>query len=441
MAPELSKFFEEKQPSSIRLAQLLFLERQKKEGKKAPYVINVAIGNVSLKTHPKMLKRYLKPIDKELKQGIWKYSLTFGREICNNVFVNIIKSFLDDSNDPKLYSLIGDGSSVLMKLTILGVCGNPGKDEKPLLLIDPAYANYSSIANETGRKIVAVSRTLNSTGKFSDVSPKEIENAIIKHKPGALLIIPYDNPSGQLMKQEVINEYARLCLKYNIFLVSDEAYRGLYYTKEKNAPSVWQITNKEVPGIENAKIRISLETMSKVFNACGLRMGALVTDNKEFHTKAVFASTTYLCASVTSQHIVESLIDESKSDIQSWVKKQRDYYRNIFDDMYVQFKKLMPNLIVSVPEAAIYLVLDVKNIAKHNFDSEHFVKYCAEKGSVKINNKQMTLLVAPMTGFYNTKNNPGKTQMRIACVLPKNEMKLVPKLFKELFKQYESKRP
>ncbi|MFH1364427.1 MAG: pyridoxal phosphate-dependent aminotransferase [Candidatus Aenigmatarchaeota archaeon] len=437
---KLSNFFAEKEPSCIRLAQILFVKRQKEETQKTS-VVNTAIGNVSLQTHPKMIERYLNPADQDLRKGVWKYTSTIGRDACNQVFINIIRSFLKEGNNPELYSLLGDGSSPLMKLAMLGVCGEAGTDEKPLLVLDPAYTNYIAIGREIGRPVVAVSRELRDDGKFTNVTPEDVEKMIIEHKPGALLIIPSDNPSGQLMRQDIINKYAELCLKHEMFLISDEAYRGLHYAEE-SSPTIWAVTNNDVPGIEEAGIRISLETMSKVFNSCGLRMGALITDNKKFHDQAVAANTTYLCSSVTSQHIVEGLAEETPEQIQSWVKLQRDYYERILKRLHDDFKGLMPGLIVSFPEASIYTVVDVRKIAKPGFDAKDFVTFCASKGVVDINGQPTTLLVAPMAEFYTPqsgKQNPGLTQMRIACVEPEDRMVLVPLLFKLLFEEYEAR--
>ena len=85
----------------------------------------------------------------------------------------------------------------------------------------------------------------------------------------------------------------------------------------------------------------------------------------------------------------------------------------------------------------------MRNVAKPGFDSKEFVLYCAQQGKVELYDKAMTLLVAPMGGFYNLQageENPGKLQMRIAYVLPPDEMALVPQLFAELFRGYEESR-
>ncbi len=437
---KFSNFFNQIKPSGLRLAQTIFEKRVKediKKGIKPIEAINVAIGSVSLKTHPKLLERYLNPTDETLINGIWRYGETPGTEKANQVFINIIKAFLPEDSNLELYSIIQDGGSGAMRTAVLGLCGDAGSDDRPLLVMNPTYTNYKAVADELGRKIVAVERALDRSGNFNDVAVEEIEKAVKKYKPGALLIIPYDNPSGKLMRQKTINEYARICLENDIFIISDEAYRGLYYV-DCEPPSIWRVTDKDVPGIEDAKIRISIESLSKTFNACGLRMGALVTDNEDFIEKASAANTTYLCPSIIDQHIVEVLYDEKREDILKWIADLRDYYKDLLEYMYDELKREIPGAIVSKPEASIYMVVDLRDIVDDDFDAEEFVMYCATEGEARLNGKRYTLLVSPMWGFYNVieGKNPGRTQVRIACVEPEDKMKLVPRLFGELLYQY-----
>ncbi len=442
---KFSNFFNNIKPSGLRMAQTVFEKRSQNDienGKTPIEAINVAIGSVSLKTHPKLLERYLNPQDETLIKGIWRYGETPGTKKANDVFIKIIYAFLPKNARPKLYSIVQEGGSAVMRTVFLGVCGDAGKDNRPLLVMNPTYTNYKAVSDELGRKIVSVPRALDRHGNFTHITVEEIEKAVKKYKPGALLIIPYDNPSGQLMRQKTINEYARICLKNSMFLVSDEAYRGLYYVEE-DAPTIWKVTNKDVPGIEEAQIRISVESLSKTFNSCGLRMGAMVTDNELFRNRASAANTTYLCPSSIDQHIIEVLYDEKEEDILEWIASLKNYYKNVLEKLYKEFQNELPGLIMSRPEASIYTVLDVREIAKPGFDAEDFVMFCSEKGEVNIDGKRMTLLVSPMWGFYNVleeSKNPGKTQMRIACVEPEDKMDIVPYLFAELFKQYEAQR-
>ncbi|WP_291493965.1 pyridoxal phosphate-dependent aminotransferase [Desulfurella sp.] len=441
MDPKISEFFDCIEPSCIRKAGIMFSQRQSKNANEQVKAINVAIGNVSLPTHPAMLKRFLNPKDDQLTKGIWRYTQTEGIDEVNDAFKNIIRSFLKPECKPNLYSLVDTGGSHIMRLVMLGVCGKPLSGEKPLLVVDPVYTNYVSIGEEIGRSVISIARDLTPDGVFSEIDLDYLENLIKTYKPGGLLIIPYDNPSGILTTQKQINEYAKICMKHNMFLISDEAYRGLYYIDDIDyAPSIWNISEHDVKGIESAGIRISIETLSKVFNACGLRMGALVTDNKLFFEQARAANTTYLCPSAIDQYIAGALAHESLNDLQNWVKNLREYYKKILKNLYNNFKKLDPNIVVTQPQASIYSIVDVRNIVKPGFDMDDFVMYCANEGFVDVLGQKMTLLVAPIRGFYKNQNVFANTQARIACVVSEEEMEYVPYLFVELVKQYEQKR-
>jgi aspartate aminotransferase len=262
--------------------------------------INTAIGNVSLPMHPAMQARMfdLKNALSPFKDGIVKYTATVGTQEANQAILNIIAS--SGCATDGLYSQITDGGSQAMELMLLGVCGPAGTDQDPLVLIDAAYSNYNAFAQRLGKKTIAIRRTLQDNGKFTLPEIANIEQAIQQKNPNALLVIPYDNPTGHFYDHETMKAIAQLCVKHNLWLISDEAYRELQYT-DHAASSVRALTEAEVPGITGR--RISIETTSKVRNACGLRIGALVTDNQQFHEKAVAENTAGLCSSSIGQYI------------------------------------------------------------------------------------------------------------------------------------------
>ncbi len=432
--PPMSNLFSSRQPSAIRLAQIEFAKRT--DGVEA---VNTAIGNVSLPMYSKMQERMfaLDAEDSPFKDGVVRYSATVGLDETREAFKNIIASSGFDVS--RLNVQIVDGGSHGMELVILGVCGDAGTGEKPLLVIDPAYANYISMANRTGRKTVAISRQLGEDGQFSIPSLDEIEAVIEKEKPGALLLIPYDNPTGQYLSQNDINELAKLCVKHNIWLIGDEAYRELGYREDHSPSSVWGVTEEAVLGITGR--RISIETASKVWNACGLRIGAVVTDNPEFHAKCVAENTANLCSPVIDQYIFGALANVSHDELHQWYKQQRDYYAPMLSELKNKFNQLNDQIIVSSPDASLYSVVDVRDVdgVDENFSALDFVMYCAQEGKVEVDGKEMTLLVSPMAGFYGVskgEENPGRTQMRIAYVESPEKMALVPTLFTDLLKQY-----
>lgn len=431
--PQLSEHFQSRKPSAIRTAQIEFMKRT--DNTKA---INTAIWNVSLPMHPAMQKRMfnLNNENSPFKNWVVKYSTTVWEKETNDAFLNIIASSGFDTK--WLYSQITDGWSQAMELIILWVCGEAGKDEKPLLLIDAAYTNYVAMAERVGRKTISVTRTLQDNGEFTLPNMSEIEKIVETEKPWAIVVIPYDNPTWQYFNLEKITQISELCVKHDMRIISDEAYRELYYTNETVSSIRW-ITNDQVPGIEWK--RISIETSSKVRNACGLRIGAIITDNQEFHTRSVAENTAWLCSNTIWQYIFWALAHESKDDLNKWYQDQRKYYFDMMNKLTIEFKDKLPWIMVSSPDASIYSVVEVRNIAKPWFDAMQFVLYCAQKWSVNLNWEQYTLLVSPMTGFYKTKEwqaNPGLTQMRIAYVDTPEKMALVPELFAKLFQEFEN---
>lgn len=431
--PKMSAQFESRQPSVIRMAQIMFDDRNDNTE-----AINLAIGNINLPMHPAMQKRMnnLNASGSPFENGVVKYSATSGTQECVDAFMHVIASsgFPTDN----LHAHVTEGGSLAMELLITGVCGPAGSSEDPLLLIDAAYTNYKTLCQRLGRETCSIQRQLSDDGKFALPDISEIEAVIEEHHPKAVVLIPYDNPTGQYYDQDAINELAKLCVKHDLWLVSDEAYREFYYT-DGEVSSVWGVTEEAVPGITGR--RIGIETSSKVWNACGLRIGALVSDNELFHRKAIAEHTVSLCSSVIGQYIFAGLLEESHADLQKWYANQRDYYRDMLFAFKGGMQEVLPEVIVSSPDAALYSVIDVRNIVDENFSALEFVKWCASEGEVNVDGKSLTLLTAPMAGFYSVPDgvpNPGRTQLRVAFVETPEAMQAVPALFAGLLKKYLS---
>ncbi len=433
--PKMSKQFESRKPSVIRMAQIKFDERN--DGTEA---INVAIGNIALPMYPAMIER-LHTLDgpgSPFKDGVVKYSATSGSKECVDAFMNVIASSGFDTT--KLHGHITEGGSQAMELLITGVCGPAGTSDDPLLLIDAAYTNYKTLCDRLGRATCSIQRTLGDDGKFSLPDTADIERVIAEHKPKAIVVIPFDNPTGQYYDTEAMKGLAALAVKHDLWLVSDEAYRELYYTGGP-CTSIWGVTDAEVPGIEGR--RISIETTSKVWNACGLRIGALIADDPLFHRQAIAEHTVSLCSSVIGQYVFGALAHEDHATLQAWYAQQREYYKSMLFDFTSSMKNALPGVIVSSPDAALYSVIEVKNCVADGFDALEFVLWCAQKGSVEVDGKAVTVLTAPMAGFYSVPAgtpNPGRTQMRLAYVETPERMAMIPGILSDLLQIYEQQR-
>ena len=397
-SPPLSRLFRTREPSPIRSAGIRFAART--DGVEA---VNVAIGNVSLPMHPAMQARMrtLGEAPSPFADGVVKYTPTVGTAEANAALLHIIAS--SGLSTEGLHSQITDGGSQAMELLIAGLCGPAGSTEGPLLLIDAAYTNYASFAERLGRPTVSVTRTLETSGKFTLPPLEEIEALITRTRPAALLVIPYDNPTGHYCDHATLVRLARLCVAHDLWLVSDEAYRELLYTGDRPS-SVWGLTEAEVPGITGR--RVSVESASKVWNACGLRIGGLVTDSRELSVRAVAENTASLCPSAIGQHIFGGLAHVPHAELQGWYRQQRAYYSAMAARFTEEMRRLVPGVIVSSPDASIYSVVDVRDVAPAGFDADAFLMYCAGAGSVDIDGRPMTLLAAPMAGFYSV--TPGQ---------------------------------
>ena len=429
MSPSISEHYQQREPSAIRKAQFLFNSRKDKKNIEA---INLAIGNITLPMHPIMIER-MNSLDRgnsPFHNGVVKYTSSVGTQECQSAFIHSIDAELTNDISNKVKCVVTDGGSQAMELMLLGVCGPSSK--KPILFIDPTYTNYIEFSKRLSIPITIFSRKLQDDGSYSDININDISNIIDIDNPCGIVLIPGDNPTGQQISQELITEIAKVCVEKDLWVVSDEAYRSLYYT-EAGQSSIWALKNDIVPGINGR--RISIESSSKMWNACGLRIGALVTDNQILHNKVASEYTANLCANVIGQYIFGSISTLSKNDIRNWYQDQRTYYYSLIKDLREELLINIPGIIVSNPESALYLVIDFKNIIDDEFNIINFIEYCATKGKCMVDKNNYTILLAPMTGFYFN-SNCGKTQARIAIVESKSLIEKVPQILSELIKDY-----
>jgi len=422
---KVSQHFKNRNPSSVRKAQISFSKRNDKD---SITVVNLAIGNISRPMYPAMRKALIDLGTKRFSDGVVKYTPTVGTDNARNAFLNILSAEGYDISG--LNSLVTDGGSSAMELMLLGVCGPASKN--PILFLDPTYTNYTDFANRLSIPKISINRQIDENGSFTDLNMNAIESIIMEHNPSGILFIPYDNPTGQFLSKEVICDLAKIAVKNDIWLISDEAYRSLSYVGNESS-SIWSIDESDVKGITGR--RISIESASKVWNACGLRIGALLTDNYDFHQKAISEYTANLCANSLGQEVFGVMANESPQKLLKWQLDQKNYYENIAIKLKKEFQKHIPGIIVTVPEAAIYFILDFKNITDKGFNTSKFVDYCASDGKVKLDEKYYTILLAPMDGFY-TERNLGKTQVRLAMVESEKRMMIAPAILKKLLTEY-----
>ena len=273
-------------------------------------------------------------------------------------------------------------------------CLNPGDE---IIVPEPAYANYMTFAVSAGAKI----RTIATSIEEGFALPKvEKFNELINERTRGILICNPNNPTGYLYTRREMNQIRDLVKKYDLYLFSDEVYREYIYT---GSP---YISAMHLTGIEDNVILI--DSVSKRYSECGIRVGALITHNSEVR-KAVMK----FCQARLSPPLIGQIIAEASLDA------PEEYYRNVYDE-YVERRKCLidglnriPGVYSPIPMGAFYTVAQLPVD-----DSEKFCRWCLEE----FNYEGETVMMAPASGFYTTPG-AGCNQVRLAYVLKKEDLR------------------
>ena len=272
-------------------------------------------------------------------------------------------------------------------------CLNPGDE---IIVPEPAYANYMAFAISAGAKIRTIATTIEEG--FSLPKVEKFEELINEHTRAILICNP-NNPTGYLYTRREMNQIRDLVKKYDLYLFSDEVYREFIYT---GSP---YISACHLEDIENNVVLI--DSVSKRYSECGIRIGALITKNKE-----VRESVMKFCQARLSPPLIGQLVAEAS------LEASMDYEREVYDE-YVERRKCLidglnriPGCYSPIPMGAFYTVAKLPVD-----DAEKFCAWCLTDFSYE----GATVMMAPAAGFYTTPG-AGKNQVRIAYVLNKEDL-------------------
>ena len=288
--------------------------------------------------------------------------------------------------------IITSGGSEAVLFSFLA-CLNPGDE---IIVPEPAYANYMAFAISAG----AVIRTIATTIDEGFALPKvEKFEELINERTRAILICNPNNPTGYLYTRREMNQIRDLVKKYDLYLFSDEVYREFIYT---GSP---YISACHLEGIENNVVLI--DSVSKRYSECGIRIGALITKNEEIR-KSVMK----FCQARLSPPLIGQIVAEASLDA------PEDYSRDVYDE-YVERRKCLidglnriPGVYSPIPMGAFYTVARLPVD-----DCEKFCAWCLSD----FDYEGETVMMAPASGFYTTPG-AGKNEVRIAYVLKKEDL-------------------
>ena len=379
--PTISNRGAEMPYSPIRKLAPLAAEAEKRGVK----IFKLNIGQPDIPTPQKALDA-LKDIDRK----VLEYSPSQGTQSLREALVNYYERYQIKLTPDEIIVTSGGSEAVLFAFMS---CLDPGDE---IIVSEPAYANYMSFAISAG----AVIRTVTTTIEEGFCLPKvEKFEELINERTKAILICNPNNPTGYLYTQKEMNQIRDLVKKYNLFLFSDEVYREFIYT---GSP---YISAMHLEGIEENVVLI--DSVSKRYSECGIRIGALITKNKEVREAVMKFCQARLSPPLIGQIAAEASLDEPE-----------EYARDTYDE-YVERRKCLidglnriPGVYSPIPMGAFYTVAKLPVD-----DCEKFCAWCLSD----FNYEGETIMMAPATGFYTTPG-AGKNEVRIAYVLKKEDL-------------------
>ena len=272
-------------------------------------------------------------------------------------------------------------------------CLNPGDE---IIITDPSYANYMAFAVSCGAVIKPVKTNIENGFKLPSVEEFEKQ---ITDKTRAILICNPNNPTGYLYTKQEMMQIRDLVKKYDLYLFSDEVYREFIYTKRP------YISAFHLDGIEDRVILI--DSVSKRYSLCGVRIGALITKNKEVH-QAVMK----FCQARLSPPLIGQVIAESS------LATPREYLEDVYDEYLSRRNFLIdqlnqiPGVFAPTPMGAFYVMVHLPVD-----DTDKFCQWCL----TDFQYEGQTVIMAPGSGFY-TNPEDGRQQVRMAYILNKEDL-------------------
>lgn len=357
------------------------------------------IGQPDVPTPPQAFEA-LKHIDRK----VLEYSPSEGLLSLREKLRQYYKRFNIQVDTDDIIVTTGGSEAVLFAFM---ACLDPGDE---IIVPEPAYANYMAFAISAGAKIVTIPSSIDNG---FELPPVEAFEALITPRTKGILICNPNNPTGYLYTMKEMLQIRDLVLKHDLFLFSDEVYREFCYT---GAP---YISAFHLPGIEDKVVLI--DSVSKRYNECGIRVGALITKHPELK-----ANVMKFCQARLSPPLLGQLVAEASIDTPA------EYMLDTYNE-YVERRKFLidqlnriPGCYSPIPMGAFYTVVRLPVD-----DADRFCAWCLEEFSYE----GETIFMAPASGFYTTPGM-GRDEVRMAYVLKREDLARAMTVLAEALKAY-----
>lgn len=362
-------------------------------------VFHLNIGQPDIETPQLALEAVRNYTEKVVKYSPSQGTLSYRKKLCEyyeKVGINV--------KPEEMIITTGGSEALLMSfLTIMD-------PDDEVIIPEPFYANYNGFAKNVGVNVRPIYSSIDTGFALPDIS--EFEKAITP-RTKAILICNPNNPTGYLYSKEEMETLRQIVLKYNIFLISDEVYREFCYEKAKHYSAL------NLEGIDDHVILI--DSASKRFSACGIRIGRMITRNKELIDAAMKFAQARLSPPTFGQVAGEAALDCPQSyydDIVNEYQSRRD--------VCIEGINNIEGAYCPTPKGAFYIVAHLPID-----DSEKFCKWML----TDFNYNGKTVMMAPASGFYSTEGR-GTQEVRISYCLKKEDLAEAMNILKEALKVY-----
>ena len=353
-----------------------FAEAAKKKGIR---VFHLNIGQPDIETPPPILDAV-----KNTDIKVLEYSHSAGNESYRRKLVQYYKKVGIEVNHNQILVTTGGSEAIMFGFFS---CLNPGDE---VIIPEPFYANYNGFACAAGVKVIPITSSIETGFALPPISDFK---KVISPKTRAIIICSPNNPTGYLYSREEMEALKLICLDHQLYLFSDEAYREFCYDGE-------YVSAMHLEGLEEHVVL--MDTISKRYSACGARIGALVTKNKQVYETAMKFAQARLSPPGLAQIMAEAAIDLPDNYFDS---PKAEYQAR--RDLLVKRLNSMTGVFCPNPGGAFYAMAKLPID-----DSDRFCQWLLEEFSY--NNE--TVMLAPATGFYGSPGL-GKNEVRLAYVL------------------------
>ncbi len=383
-------------PASPIRKLIPFAEAAKKRGTQ---VFHLNIGQPDIRTPKEALDAI-----RGLKEEVIEYSHSAGNESYRRGLADYYKGIgiAVDFSD----ILITTGGSEAL-LFAFWACLNPGDE---VIVTEPFYTNYNGFAVEAGVNLVPVTSHIQDGFALPPMSAIEEK---VSAKTRAILICNPNNPTGYLYSKQELLQLREIVLKHDLFLFSDEVYREFCYDGHEHF-SVMQLEGLE-------KNVLLVDSVSKRYSACGVRIGALVSRNPEVVAAALKFGQARLSPPGLGQIVGEAAL-----------RTGSDYFAEVYHeyierrDLVVEALNRMEGVFCPTPKGAFYTIVRLPIR-----DSEHFCQWLLDSFSFE----GSTVMLAPASGFYSTPGL-GRDEVRLAYVLEKDKLQQAMHCLEQALKEY-----